>query len=206
MGYPTPFFTNQDRLASEVEVHLVKDESVLRRKCEPVSLKDGRALARQMIAWLERNNKAARRPLKMWEAKSGRKGSSRPTVALGIAAPQLGVSKRVCITYLNDIATVFINPRIVEHGEVKISAVEGCLSFPGKSVDTYRFPWVAVEADNFPARRTFGCTSAEEWTGAALLEAICVQHEISHLFGLLFDDFKTTEYPDPRNWGISLKT
>src|SRR5690606_27335030 len=72
---------------------------------------------------------------------------------VGLAAPQIGVSKRI---FVIDIATgedqpsdlrVFVNPEILELGETCVST-EGCLSFPGSSEEVKRGKTVKVRAQN----------------------------------------------------------
>lgn len=104
---------------------------------------------------------------------------------LGLAAPQIGVLKRVFIVDLSavDITApirVFINPEILEtSGEVAYE--EGCLSFPGiyqkvvrpararvRAMDTNGKPF-EIEADGLAAR--------------------AILHEFDHLEGKLFIDY-----------------
>jgi peptide deformylase len=101
---------------------------------------------------------------------------------IGLAANQVGVSKRVCVVDLSvgekaDDLYVFINPRIIEVSGLE-TAEEGCLSFPDVLIDVER-PFIAtVEAEDL-AGKTFSVT-------ARGLLARAMQHEIEHLEGRVF--------------------
>lgn len=73
----------------------------------------------------------------------------------------------------------FINPNIIEQEGREIH-VEGCLSVPGFSAEVERFNHIKIEALN---EKGDGFTL--EATG---LLAICIQHELDHLNGILFVD------------------
>lgn len=104
---------------------------------------------------------------------------------VGLAAPQIGVSKRLFIV---DVATgddepsdlrVFINPEIVEtEGDTTFS--EGCLSFPGLHEEIDRAERVTVRALDQDGE-------AFELEADGLL-AIAIQHENDHLNGKLMID------------------
>lgn len=105
--------------------------------------------------------------------------------ALGLAAPQIGVSRRVAVVQMpeDDSATVLINPRIVEtHGEE--IADEGCLSIPDVRLPIKRFARIRYES----AGR---CTVIEEG-----LRARAIQHEIDHLDGILITDRLAKQYKE----------
>ena len=98
---------------------------------------------------------------------------------LGLAAPQVGVLRRVAIVTLEDDVYEMINPVVVE-SEGTQRRNEACLSVPGKSGDIERPMHVKVEATD---RR------GETYTviGDELLaSALC--HELDHLDGVLFID------------------
>ncbi len=104
---------------------------------------------------------------------------------VGLAAPQLGISKRLFIV---DVATddeepsdlrVFINPEIVAtEGETVFN--EGCLSFPGIREDIDRAERVTVKAVDKDGKPF-------ELEAEGLL-AIAIQHENDHLDGELMID------------------
>lgn len=104
---------------------------------------------------------------------------------IGLAAPQVGVSLRVLVM---DVApkeeqgpnlVALINPDIVER-EGETTYDEGCLSFPGLSVEVRRAAKVRVKALD----RQGEPVELE----AEGLPAICLQHEIDHLDGVVFID------------------
>jgi peptide deformylase len=98
---------------------------------------------------------------------------------VGIAAPQVGHNKRVCVINVQK-PIILVNPRIISKFK-KITFQEGCLSFPGQEVVTQRYANVAVKADNHPHPLFFNCDENA-------LECVCVQHEIDHLDGILMHD------------------
>ncbi len=101
---------------------------------------------------------------------------------VGLAAPQVGVLKRIIVVDANpdDAAhkpTVLVNPTIVsQEGEVVME--EGCLSFPGMAGEVERAAKVVVEGKD-----QFG---QEIRVDAGDLLARVIQHEIEHLNGILF--------------------
>ena len=101
---------------------------------------------------------------------------------VGLAAPQIGINKRVVAVNVN-YPLYFINPKIT-HSEGSIVYNEGCLSYPDKVVMTKRFSKITVEADNLDEPATFEAGYDEH----ATLECVCVQHEIDHLDGILMFD------------------
>lgn len=103
---------------------------------------------------------------------------------VGLAAPQVGVSRRVFVVDLSvgeepGQVHVFVNPRIVEEDGL-VTDFEGCLSIPDVSEKVDRPERVVVEAQDVhgePFR-----IEAADW----LARAIC--HESDHLDGVLFVD------------------
>ncbi len=105
---------------------------------------------------------------------------------IGLAAPQIGVSRRVCVLDLHDEDNpeggrwVFVNPVIVESSDEEDKSTEGCLSIPDMEEVVAR-----------PARVTVRGFDAEGETvevEADGLLARALQHEIDHLDGILFID------------------
>lgn len=99
---------------------------------------------------------------------------------IGIAAPQVGVSKRVCIIDLGSGREVLVNPEVTWRGATTDAQREGCLSMPGLSKQIERPVAVHVKAQN-----RFG---AEIEIQAGGQRARVLQHEIDHLDGLMFID------------------
>jgi peptide deformylase len=112
---------------------------------------------------------------------------------IGLAAVQVGVPIRLLVIDLQEPADpenpeskpvrdprVFINPEILWHSDVEVPYTEGCLSVPEQYAevmrpDRIRARWQDVE----------GTTYEEEIEG---LLAVCLQHEMDHLNGVLFID------------------
>ncbi len=103
---------------------------------------------------------------------------------IGLAAPQIGVSKQITVIDTSfkknpDDKLVFVNPVIVDR-EGEQYEEEGCLSLPEIREKVKRSAWVRVRAQN--ARGEFFEMEGEELLSRAL------QHEIDHLHGTLFID------------------
>ncbi len=100
---------------------------------------------------------------------------------VGLAAPQVGVLKRIVVIDVNDGNGVYelINPVIVKREGEAISS-EGCLSVPDWEGEVKRSEYVECEFTDRTGRRML--LSAHE------LLAICIQHELDHLDGVLFID------------------
>lgn len=98
---------------------------------------------------------------------------------VGLAAPQIGVSKRVIVVDAGDVFVELINPEIIACKDESIEA-EGCLSIPGLLGDVKRAAKVKVKGIN---RAGVICELEAEG-----LKARAFQHEIDHLDGILFTD------------------
>lgn len=111
----------------------------------------------------------------------------------GLAAPQIGVSQRVVIVdgdvmsdvydYLKGFFRVLINPVIVEESQKKCEYNEGCLSVPGIYADVVRPESMTV--------RYFNENLEEVTETFDKFACRMVQHEMSHLDGVLFTDLVT---------------
>lgn len=126
---------------------------------------------------------------------------------IGIAAPQIGISKRIFLASEEALAIdrelenpedrfkknsdkdknwqyyVFINPEILKRSAKKIKGVEGCLSVPKK----YGF----VERADKIRVRAYDADGRVFERGASKLFARLLQHEVDHLEGVLFIDKAT---------------
>jgi peptide deformylase len=94
----------------------------------------------------------------------------------GIAAPQLGIMKRMF--YLNlDLPYIIINPKIVEASEEMFELWDDCMSFPNLLVRVQRHRSLTLEYmdDNWEKR---------SWTVEGDLSEL-IQHEYDHLNGVL---------------------
>jgi len=101
---------------------------------------------------------------------------------VGIAAPQVGISKRVfiaCPTVKEGEEYVIVNPEILEESGSQVGA-EGCLSLPGLSAEIRRFNKIHFR---FQDRRG----QMQEMTVTDWFAKI-IQHENDHINGMLFVD------------------
>ena len=99
---------------------------------------------------------------------------------VGLAAPQVGILKRIVVIDVGDGPIVMINPEILERSGEQTDN-EGCLSVPGKVGVVTRPNYVKAKAIN---------EDGEEYIieGEELLaRAIC--HELDHLDGHLYTEF-----------------
>lgn len=103
---------------------------------------------------------------------------------VGLAAPQVGILRRVVVIDIREGLIELINPVIVYESGEQIEE-EGCLSVPGIRGNVKRPAKVIVRALNRKGE-TF------EITGTELL-AIALCHEIDHLNGVLFTDKAITK-------------
>lgn len=104
---------------------------------------------------------------------------------VGLAAPQVGVLKRVFVVDCGDGLIELINPEIIEKKGEQFGP-EGCLSIPGLVGDVRRAHWVKVKAQN-----RYGEEFVVE--GEELL-ARAFQHELDHLNGVMFIDLAEKTY------------
>jgi len=103
------------------------------------------------------------------------------TTGIGLAAPQIGVLKRVILIDLRDGSEpiILINPKVVAKMGTTLGA-EGCLSYPNYEGDVARPRRVTVQGQNLQGEKV-------EYTADGLLaKAFC--HEIDHLDGILYVD------------------
>jgi peptide deformylase len=110
---------------------------------------------------------------------------------VGIAAPQVGISKNLFLFVRLDRpgepVQVAVNPRIVNHSDTTICfEMDGCLSIPDRSGNSIRYPWIEVEY-----RNEKGDTIRERLDGYSrqnTFTAVIFQHEYDHTKGILFTD------------------
>ena len=149
----------------------------LRAKCKPVSKVD--ADLHKLIDRLDRVRK------------------SQPS-GIGIAAPQIGVNSAAAIVDVSaripgSRKLIIINPVILHQSTIKISR-EGCMSIPDYTGMLKRYDQVVLKWQNETGKACQG-----HFEG---IEAVCIQHEIDHLDGVLFLDrvssMKRDMIPRPR--------
>lgn len=108
----------------------------------------------------------------------------------GLAAPQVGVMKRV---FVMDVTwkegerspVACINPEIVERAEVLAGAEEACLSIPGVAAPVERPEWIRLAWTDLEGARRVARLDGF-W-------AVCAQHEYDHLDGKVIFDRLTPE-------------
>jgi peptide deformylase len=107
-------------------------------------------------------------------------------VGIGLAAVQVGIDKRVIVIQLPDgegeegETLELINPRIVWSSEQDGVHEEGCLSLPEYFAEVIRPDEIKI--------KYLDRQGAERELEAADLLAVCIQHEMDHLEGVLFVD------------------
>ena len=109
---------------------------------------------------------------------------------IGLAAVQVGVPKRLLVIDLQDPVEedgppvkdprVFVNPEILEESDTLVPYKEGCLSIPDQYAEVHRPDRVRARWQDVE-----GASHEGEIDG---LLAVCLQHEIDHLNGVLFID------------------
>ena len=99
---------------------------------------------------------------------------------VGLAAPQIGVSKRIVVLDLDGSFHILINPKLVEASEEEDASQEGCLSVPGVEAPVVRKRRARVCATDLEGKEI-------EVVGEGLI-ARALQHEVDHLDGVLFID------------------
>jgi peptide deformylase len=103
----------------------------------------------------------------------------------GLAAPQVGVSRRVLVADVREedkepFRVAVVNPTIVEFGSEEERASEGCLSVPGVD-EMVRRPFRVVVEGFDPSGEALRIE-------AEGLYSRVLQHEVDHLNGVLFFD------------------
>lgn len=171
---------------------VTEEDPILRQVAEPVTF----PLSAEDLALVEEMRQFL---INSQTPKIAEEYGLRPGV--GLAAPQIGVSKQIFAVYLTEyddegnvieayIDEVFINPRILKHSVKKaaLSDGEGCLSVP-RSVPglvarpkRVTFEYQDIDGDYYEAKLTD-------------YEAIVVQHEMDHLKGILFYDHINADAP-----------
>tara|TARA_B100001109_G_scaffold160858_1_gene130958 strand:- start:1959 stop:2591 length:633 start_codon:yes stop_codon:yes gene_type:complete len=177
-----------------------EDNPIINKKLKEVTVEEGLVIAKELFQILV-------------ERKDG----------IGLAANQVGIDAQVAVVNVRE-PLVLINPKIVKK-ENEINYYEGCLSYPGKGVRTKRYETIEVKTEQVEGSWIFtgvetGETGAGSWEDKKklkndkelrMLEAVCVQHEIDHLNGVVCMDRKVnttirrTEKKIGRNQLVTLK-
>lgn len=140
-------------------------DEILSKKCREVEVIDDKIkeLAQDMLETMYKND------------------------GIGLAACQVGILKRVIVydvAYIQEGAKkeghVLINPKITSRSKSMIEVEEGCLSFPDVYDNVIRHEKVTVEYTDLEGKK--------RKIYAKDIEAVCLQHEIDHLDGIVFLD------------------
>jgi peptide deformylase len=110
---------------------------------------------------------------------------------VGLAAPQIGISKRVIVVDPHDEVTDLIelvNPEIIESSGEQLGP-EGCLSIPGLNGDVLRKQHIKIKGLDYNGNEVI--IEADDFL------ARIFQHEIDHLNGILFTDIANSVYQAP---------
>lgn len=98
---------------------------------------------------------------------------------VGLAAPQVGILKRIVVIDVDGTPYTMVNPRILETRDTQEGS-EGCLSVPGKAGEVIRPAFVKAEA--WDENMEYYVVEADGY----LARAIC--HEVDHLEGIVYVD------------------
>ena len=137
------------------------NEPVLRKKCEKVKKVDKKT--KKLIVDMVQTMKEGQ--------------------GIGLAAPQVGVSKRVIVVQTDlrgQRILALVNPKIIKKSQEKEMDEEGCLCFPGIFLEIKRAKEVEVEGLDIKGEKI-------KLKAKGLLARV-FQHEIDHLDGVLFID------------------
>jgi len=99
---------------------------------------------------------------------------------IGLAAPQVGISRRLFVMAVAGRYRSCFNPEVTEKSTVLVDFDEGCLSFPGDQCIIKRPDWIEVRYQDHA-----GTEINDVLYG---LEARCFQHELDHLDGVTMWD------------------
>lgn len=103
---------------------------------------------------------------------------------VGLAAPQIGLSIRLCVIEIDHTVSVFFNPKITSASKETVIFEEGCLSLPGDFFPIVRSEKITVRYDDEDGH-------PQKLKAEGFL-AIVLQHEIDHLEGtLIINRFRT---------------
>ena len=107
---------------------------------------------------------------------------------IGLAAPQIGVSKRIFVMQVQGWQRCCSNPEITANARKLVDFDEGCLSFPGEHCIIARPEWVDVRYQDY-----LGYWHSERFSG---ILARCFQHELDHLNGITMWDRKKEQHAE----------
>ena len=155
------------------------DNPLIHKKLQEVSVEEGMEIATELFQILNKRGDG-----------------------IGLAANQVGIDAQVAVVNVRE-PLVLINPKIISK-EVEIPFYEGCLSYPGKGVNTKRYRDVVISTEQSESDWYFsGAQVPKDGKGSwekeqsnnedaqlRVLESVCIQHEIDHLNGVVCMDRK----------------
>lgn len=130
---------------------------VLRQKCTNVSLEEGKNIAHRLAKVLD-----------MYRSLTG--------IGAGLAAPQIGLSKRVFITIGENGYDIYINPEVSKSSKKTNFYRESCLSS--------RMMWGDVERPESIEMKWLNVDGQEHKENFSAFKARLLQHEYDHLLGI----------------------
>lgn len=100
---------------------------------------------------------------------------------VGLAAPQIGITKRIILVRYEDKIETYINPEIEIIENKRIEGDEGCLSiYSIQGFQVKRYPRIKIRTTNIKG-------NTEEFIAEDVLARV-IQHEVDHLDGIMFID------------------
>lgn len=133
---------------------IVKDTNILAQKSEPVSIEEAQEVITDLLDTANHHIDEC----------------------AGLAAPQIGVHKKVIVVRTGNSFFPMVNPVIIKKSGRKFVNNEGCLSLEG-SRNVERFPTILVSYTDRNGKRT-----TKTYNG---LMSVIIQHEVDHLHGVL---------------------
>ena len=163
---------------------LKEDNPVINKKLKKVTVEEGLEIATELFQILN-------------ERQDG----------VGLAANQVGIDARVAVVNVRE-PLILINPVIKEQWD-EIDYYEGCLSYPKKGVNTKRYKNVVITTEQEEGNLYFSGvpnfsdgkgsweqeSSDKEDEDLRTLEAVCIQHEIDHINGVICMDREIKSKP-----------
>ena len=171
---------------------LKEDNPVINKKLKEVSIEEGLEIAKVLFETLNKR-------------KDG----------IGLAANQVGIDAAVAVVNVRE-PIILINPEVIDVWN-EIDYYEGCLSYPKKGVHTKRFKNVVITTEQEEGNLYFSgvpnfsegkgtweqSESAKQDEDLRTLEAVCIQHEIDHINGVICMDkeIKLKPLSVSKKWG-----
>ena len=153
-----------------------EDNPLIHKKLREVSVEEGMEIATELFQILNKRGDG-----------------------IGLAANQVGIDAQVAVVNVRE-PLVLINPKIQEQWD-EIDYYEGCLSYPDKGIHTKRYKNIIIKTEQEEGGWYFSGAESSKGKGSweastkhdqeqRVLEAVCVQHEIDHLNGIVCMDRK----------------